>query len=321
MTMTNTTQNITICIVAGLMSTALISLPAAADVVTAKAANVSPNSVALVWTFDEAVLSATVRTYTDASATNEVTGLDVEVQSADAAQAHTLGVVMVRVAGLDPDSNYYFQLDTTTAGGGDVFPASGAGLMTRTAVRIDRESQLNPGVAISNDTLTLPVSAPDGTAPVDSILTLLEVPGAGQSPLAAFARTVDLKSAALNLNNLFDAAGRSYEVPDGTALQVTHWRGLLCDAAEQETVSYRRTRTHPEVPRVATADPGVACYGSDTVCDGVLNVLDFQYVLGALDAVVGDCAYAETFDSNLDLQIDAADYQPIIDRLDDVEPF
>lgn len=298
------------------------STASAADIVTARAVNVTPDSTSVAWTFDEPVMAATIRVYLDAAASNEITGqLNIQVLSADVSFAHDFGVVMVQASGLDADTDYFFQLETVSASGVNVFPATGAGVGAHTAVAHEIESQLNPGFAFANDILRHPVVSPGGLAPADGILTLLEVPASGQFPIASFGRQQDSDEVALTLGNIFDAAGRSYEVLDDTALKITQWRGLLCAPAQQADVAFRRARTHQEVPRVVAADFGNACFAADTLCDDVIDVLDFQFVLNATNTQSGDCPYSQHLDTNQDGVIDAQDRQQVIDRLGDVAPF
>ncbi len=306
----------------GLMLGSLCQTSVWAEVQMTRAVNVSSTSISFAASSDEPVTGVALRVYSDAAGANEITGqFQVDIPSASVFFAHDVGTAVARVSGLAPSTSYFFALDITTATSTTTIPASGAGLQTSSAQSIDKASQLNAGDAFSNDLVRFVTKSPGGFAPVNGLLTFLDIPGSGQNAIAAFPEPGNNNEAALDLSNLFDAGGNSYEVFDNTPLRIRQWRGILCGPSEQEMTVYRRSDTHPETPRVAAATEATLCFASDTVCDGRLDVLDFQFVLNAVNAQSDDCRYSPQVDVDGSGLVDSDDYAEIVNRLGDIEPF
>ncbi len=293
-----------------------------ADVLQTRAVNVSSTSISIAASSDEPVTGVALRVYSDAAGINDITSqFSVDVPSTNVFFAHDIGTAIARVSGLLPVTEYYFALDITTASSTITVPPSGAGLQTSTTQSIDKASQLNVGDAVSNDVVRFLATSPGGFAPVDGLLTFLDIPGSGQNSIAAFPMSGSNDEAALDLSNLFDAGGNSYEVFDNTPLRIRQWRGILCAPSQQEMTVFRRSDTHSELPRVAAATQATACFSSDTVCDGRIDVLDFQFVLNALNAQSDECRYSPQTDVDSSGLVDSNDYAEIVNRLGDIEPF
>ena len=305
-----------------LVSAALWSHAALAAVQQTRSVNVSATSISIAASSDEPVTGVALRVYSDAAGTNEITSqFVIDIPSADVILAHDYGNAIARVSGLSPSTQYFFVLEITTATGTVTLPSSGAGLQTSTTQSIDKASQLNAGEAFTNDVVRYVTNSPGGFAPSYGLLAFLDVPGSGQHAVAAFPEPENGNEAALDLSNLFDVAGNSYEVLDDTPLRIRQWRGILCSPSQQELVEFRRSDTHLESPRVAGATLATACFSSDTVCDGKIDVLDFQFVLNSLNAQSDECRYSPQADVDGSGLVDASDYSEIINRLGDVEPF
>ncbi len=127
--------------------------------------DVTPVSFVVVWTVDEAS-TGTVEVFSDVLAGSAVSGAVIEpalVLGGDPAvgiAAEDLGVLRVRVRGLDPGTPYFFRTITTpkAAGPPETVPASGALYSTVTSSRSVAASAngLAAEVLDSNGTTSLP---------------------------------------------------------------------------------------------------------------------------------------------------------------------
>ena len=72
---------------------------------------------------------------------------------------------------------------------------------------------------------------------------------------------------------------------------------------------------------VSVYPPPVACYFVDTVCDGVINILDVQRVLNAFGTSVGDPGYNPVLDIVSDDTINILDAQNVLNHFGETAPF
>jgi len=170
-----------------------------------RVADVTPSSFTVVWTVDEAS-TGSLELFRDVLGTVPAGGAAIApgwTESGEAAlatAAEDAGVLRVRVAGLDPDTPYFFRTTTTPKGPGSPaqLPAAGALYSTVTASR---------SLAHSANELAADVLTAGGGSPLPGALLLVELPGA-LSPLSAIAGDGYAGSlAAVHLANLYDAAG------------------------------------------------------------------------------------------------------------------
>ena len=85
--------------------------------------DVTPHAFAVVGFSDEPVLDATVRVFADESGLDEITAnLSISLVSANFPEALDRGIVKVDVVGLEPDTAYFFSLETTTGSGVLTYP-------------------------------------------------------------------------------------------------------------------------------------------------------------------------------------------------------
>ncbi|MFQ5515555.1 MAG: hypothetical protein ACE5FG_14140 [Myxococcota bacterium] len=310
-----------------ILSAALtLSTPVAAAVSDLTVADVTTRSLSVVWVSDEAVSQATVSVFSDAAGTTEITsGLSVTLVSSAFPPALTQGVVKVDISGLPPDTCVYLQ--TATTGTSLVLePPAPPFLEACTALETTRGNAL--GQPIANDVIRHTFLGPDGASAASGALLLLSVPSVGAAPLSAFAGQDSTPPGALvDLNNLFDVqTGVSAEVLGGEVMTLTELRGLACPALEdQRRLRFRRAPAHEEQASVTQPiteiEDAVPCFFADTVCDGVVNILDAQRVLNFLGATRGECAFNEDLDVVADDDINILDVQSVLNRLGESEPF
>lgn len=301
--------------------------PVLAAVFDTAVTDVTPSAFAVVWVSNEPVTAATLRVFSDAQGSNEVTGtLSVELTSAAVPTAHDLGIVKVNVKGLAADTPVFIQTQTTGSGGTVLFPPAPPLLEVRTAVataKVDGSQQL-----IVNDLVRHGMFRPDGTTSAPGALLLVQVPGLGRDPLTAFAGVgFGPQTAAVDLNELYDTATDvSALVPAGQILILTELRGLLCPGlAGHRLVRFRRAPAHEEIGVIGVPiteiETPVRCFFADTVCDDTVNILDAQRVLNVFGRASGDCAFNPDLDIVVDHVINILDVQSVLNRFGQSAPF
>ncbi len=162
----------------------LCTLPAGAVTLPrdVRVVDVTPTAFTVLWTAD-AASTGTIAVFDDVLGAAPTGGAIVEpafVTGDDpgiGAAADDLGVLRVRVSGLEPSTPYFFETHTTPQGGGpvDVLPVSGAlfSVVTRTGSFPETANGLGADVVAS-----------DGTTPVPGAVLLAEVAGASH-PLSS----------------------------------------------------------------------------------------------------------------------------------------
>jgi hypothetical protein len=129
--------------------------------------DVNTDAFSLVWLANQAA-SCSVKVYADREGNNLINGLTITDESADHPPAAQNGVMKVTVAGLTPETTYYFQIVTTSDEGILVEPSSGPLPSVRT--------ELSSGY-VNNDVLAHRILRSDGSTPALGALLLVEVDG------------------------------------------------------------------------------------------------------------------------------------------------
>ena len=310
--------------------------PGAASVSDVTVADVTTRAFSVVWVSSEPVTSATVRVFSDAGGTQEITStLAVSLVSASFPPALTQGIVKVAVAGLSPNTDVFVQTLTTGSGGTVSFPAGPPLLQVHTATKTMKVNASNQPIV--NDLIQHELFSPDGVTPTAGTLLVVAVPNLGAHPLTAFVgEGVPAPAAVVDLNNLFSAAsGVNAEVPVDQVLTVTEFRGLLCPGlADHKLFRFRRAPAAgtggvpppgplpaPEPPRVTELKSPSECFFADTVCDDTVNILDAQRVLNVFSRTKGQCAFNSDLDIVADNVINILDVQSVLNRFGQSAPF
>ena len=268
--------------------------------------DVTTRAFSVVWVSDEAITSATVRVYSDIEGANQViAGIALNLVSPPAALIN--GIAKVDVTGLAADTVYY--IDTETVGdttGSVFFPEAASTLIeVKTALSTTRENLT--GGPIVNDLIQHEIFEPDGITESQGTLLMLKIPSISSYPLTAFVgEGFSVPQAVVDLNNLFeDASGISAEVLANTIMELSEFRGLLCNIEDQKKTLKRRVPAHVEVPSITELEGPAACFSPggasvDFNCDSRIGLAD----LGALAARFGleqpDCRFNLDFDFNED---------------------
>ena len=294
---------------------ALAAAPSAwsGNIVDPTPANVTTRGFSLVWAFDEAIANATIRVYADPSGADEITSdLNIVDATAGSAAVRANGLGMIDARGLAPDTTVYVQLESVGATGSDFWPSAPPYFAVRTAVRVTRGIGEPVGAAIANDLVQHVFLDADAATLVPDAVALLDVVDSSAYPLA------ELSAAGggqlrFDTTNLYDAAGVSLNLEQQSPVRITELLGLRCAGlVDHRRVRERRMRVQGEVPPVSSLQTPDLCAVGDTVCDGVIDVLDLQFVLDRDGAASGDCAYLSELDTDGDADIDPQDTDPIV---------
>lgn len=286
-------------------------------------ADVTTRAASVIWASDEPVMSATVHVFADQAGITEITsGLAITLISEQFPPAHDNGIVKVDITGLSPDVSVYIQTETTSGSGTTLSPDVGPFLEIRTAVETTKANISNQPIV--NDLIRHPIFAPDGITAAPGTLMLLQAQGVSAYPVSAFVGEggFAVPDAVVDMNNIFDAAGVSAEIPAEQVLVITEYRGLLCAGLENHKLYHlREAPKHLEVPAITELENPDACYFANTVCDDVIDIADAQAVLNIFNRVRGECVFNPDLDLNSDGVIDIVDFQAVLNQWNQTRPF
>jgi len=306
-----------------LMSCLFVSTQASAAVQDVTITDVTTRAFSVVWVSDESVSNATVQVFSDQDGINEITSaLSVTLVSASFPPALEQGVVKVDVSGLSANTTVYVQTETTGANGILLFPESTPLLEVHTAVEMASGNGANK--PILNDLIKHEVYNPDGQTSAEGALLIVKIPSVSPYPLTAFVgKGFTSPATAVDLNNLFDVnSGKSADLAANTVIEITEFRGLTnCSLGDHKLLRFRRVPVHEETPKLTEVESSVACFFADTVCDGVVDIVDVQRVLNVFNEALGSCVFNSDLDIVNDGVIDILDVQSILNRFGQSAPF
>ncbi|HEU4401579.1 MAG TPA: hypothetical protein VFT43_05690 [Candidatus Polarisedimenticolia bacterium] len=271
------------------------------------ATDVTPRSFQVVWLAGEPA-TASLRLFEAPDCLNEIFAAEITpfpTVSGDASivtAAQQKGVMVVRAAGLAPDTEYCVQTVTTSLFSAQTTTSPVPPLRIRTEKKTTRARAAAVGdpnlVAFGNDLAKLSITRATPDAPTAGALVLVKVSGAS-SPLSGFVGdaidddndpSTPTTLALFNLNNLYDAvSGESLDLLGGGGEEISaralggpdgfvtvHARIVPADTALSEVV----------VPLPCRSAPATACDGrlGDADADGGVTLADADAVR---DFVVG----------------------------------
>jgi hypothetical protein len=262
------------------------------ETVSLRVTDVTPRSFSLVWMSNVAA-EPDLEVYADAGMATELTdGLKIEVLPdltatvGDAARSKH--IYQVRVSGLQAGHEYHVRSLTRDAGDSSSIGYSALQSVTTAAqvVPYRREADGTLG-AVSNDLLSFKVyvrPAQNGEvfAGVGDLL-LLETAQAS-SPISAFAgQGITDGEGVLDLNNLFDLSGLSFDTLGNEPVTLRVYRG------DTLSVLYHLRKLPVDSGRLAVSEPLRGFNRADLNLDGQVDMADFsvfkeQYRLAANDA-------------------------------------
>jgi len=259
-------------------------------------ADVTANSFSVVWSLDQASVG-TVTVYEDVLGLVPASAAIVEasyVASGDgliAGAAEDIGVLRVRVSGLNPQTPYFFQTSTSPKAGGAamLLPASGALYSTVTAIGAKVESA---------NSLASEILDVDASSALPGALLLVELPGA-ISPLSAIAGDGFVGSTgSVHLGNAF--AGANGETLPTLGGEMVTLRAIAGTVGRGELATALDTNSGLAALQVATSMTLVAPI--DTDFDGMPDSYEMQ---NGLLVSVNDAAA----DADLDGLSNLAEYE------------
>ena len=163
------------------------------------------------------------------------------------------------------------------------------------------------GRLIVNDLIGQEMFNPDGSKS-EATLMIVET-DLSPYPLSAIVGNGYGSLAVVDLNNVFSKdETKSIEVPGGTPITITEFRGLLCNQDDHKLTRRRRAPEHDENPPITDLELPAACFSPDGTaadfdCDSRIGLQD----LGTLAARFGleqpDCRFNPDFDFNKDGRI------------------
>jgi hypothetical protein len=305
---------------------ALLSIPLTtyAAVFDIQPADVTTRAASVVWVSDEPVLDASVRVFTDIDGVIDITdGLTLNVVSASFPPAHDNGIVKVEIVGLSPNTPVYIQTETTTASGLIQEPAMGPFIEITTAAETTKVNSSDQPIV--NDLIKYQLFAPDGATAATGTLMLLKANGTSRYPVSAFVSEggVAAPDVIVDMNNLFDSAGKSLEILPDQVIEITHYRGLLCssDISRQALGVRYRAPAHAEAQPIVELEDPVQCFFSNLDCNDIIDIVDVQALLNIWGTTVGGCRFNPSFDINGDGQINIIDFQSILNQWNKTRPF
>jgi hypothetical protein len=279
------------------VATVLIICPftSAAPIVTnVTVTDVTPVSFSVVWAADVPSTSG-VNVFSDPDGTSPVPGVSIESQpvesgdSAIAVAAEDLGVMKVRVSGLQPNTTYYYQTVTTAkppASGVTLFPAAAPmGAVTTENNIVRTRLSWGADVPFANDLLVFDCD-------VAGALLVAEVQGADY-PVSGFGGDgLASPVAYVDLNNAFRASSHETMPTKGESVTLTKFKGSL---GTESTELWLPGRT--ELAQISSPSDVSGCDG-DFNADGDVDGGD----LATFAAVFGrtDCTSAASCPGDFD---------------------
>jgi hypothetical protein len=284
-------------------------------------ADVTPASLAVVAMGDAPVVNATVRVFSDSAGTHEITSqIAPIVASAGRPGLHARGIVRVDLEDLAAETQYYLRVEIEQTTGLTTYPADGTLLSVRTAA--DSSPVANTGLLDLNETLRHRVYRPTLLTSEDDILVTVASSQPASAPLAEFSSARAAAPAAyFELSNLNSTSGARISLAPGTVLTLHEYAGLTCGTdAQNEVVRFRKASERTVPGRALEPRDAQACFASDTNCDGVVDVLDVQFLLNTWARHAGDCGFNPDLDLVTDGAVDVLDLQSLLNHFGENAP-
>lgn len=300
----------------------LITLPlqATSAVTDVTIADVTPRAFSVVWSSDVAVTTASIQVYADAAGAIDLTSnMSMTVRSAAVPGAHSRGIVKVDVVTNAANRTLFVR---TVTNNNQIQPSAPPYIQVSLATTVTKANALSE--PIINDLVRYQSYGVDGRSALPGSLVLVSAPQIGPYPLSAFVgeNGLSARDVVVDLNNLFDTAGTSAEALPGRALAFREMRGIECPGpANQSLTRFGMVPPHVEVPRISNVEDPTSCFTrQDTNCDGIVNVLDVQFLLNSFLAVSAQCAFNPQLDVVTDNVVNVLDLQDVFNRFGDVSP-
>jgi hypothetical protein len=190
--------------------------------------DVIPSAFSVVWSVSEPATCG-LNVFRDAGGTAPYDGAQIVSESAEHFPAENIGVMKVRVAGLEPGSQYFFQTKTTFKKDGSVslYPEGPPFMEVRT-----EESS----IVVNNDVLALQISPPGGRSNLG--ILLIGMVDKASYPISGWTREgVPHNWAEIDTNNFYDKETHlNLELEGGEVINLTVLGGGSCFVETQDLV-------------------------------------------------------------------------------------
>lgn len=241
--------------------------------------DISPRSFTLNWSVNEAATPA-VELFHDALAQQPVTGV-VALPSYNAQGSQTLsrlaenaGIMRVRIAGLQPETPYFYRLVTTTKSDESMslFPSG----LPLPSVVTPRHS-----IPESNESVSIEVLLSDSVVAAAGSVVVLNVEGS-ESPISYVVGDGYVDSmAALNLTNLYhQSSGLRRKIVGGELLQIRVMGGLQGGMHLEDVAPVNEDKG---ALKYLVADPVALTLALDSDGDGMSDYFEIKYGLNPHD--------------------------------------
>lgn len=190
--------------------------------------DVTPVSFSVVWTTSEPAICG-MNIFVDAEGTTPYTEAEVLSESSRHPPAEDIGVMKVRVLGLKPGSQYFFQTKTTYKRNGTVslYPEGPPFIEVKTEAS---------SIVVLNDILAQQINVGGGRLTLGTILTA-HLDSASYPISGWVGEGVPDNWAAIDANNFYDKETRlNLELEGGEVLKLTVLGGGTCYVETQDTV-------------------------------------------------------------------------------------
>lgn len=199
-------------------------------------ADVTPTAFSATWTTDEAS-TGTLEVFLDVLGVIPASGIHItqgflsgdDPSISDDLEA--LGVVRVRVSGLDPQTPYFFRTITSSTAGGDPINMPDSGALYSVVTEAESFPETANGIAFQ-------ILDENGVNPVPGSIMIIDLPGA-HYPLSAVALDGYADGlAVVNASNFYNSIdGRTLPTVGGEAVQVSVFGGLAGRAETTKILS------------------------------------------------------------------------------------
>lgn len=197
--------------------------------------DVTTKSFSVIWMASESS-TAEIEIYEDETGINSVSGAVITPHPVNCGNAQIKvaaedsGVMKVRVAGLSPQTTYYFRTVTTskTTAETTYYPEMDPYLSVTTEKLTVRANDSDGAlIPFSNDVIVQPCFLEDGVTPADGSLLLATISGASHSLSTFVGDCIDSPNALIDLNNAFGIdSHETLDIHAGLNLTLINLRGL-----------------------------------------------------------------------------------------------
>ncbi len=275
--------------------------------------DIAPGGFTVSIQSDEPILLLTPRVFSDMNASSEVTAtLSIKPSPADVPAFLAQGLGSYRVGNAQTNFSYYAQFEVQTASGTYLLPGPAGSLQpvqTANALQsLTPADQLDLNALVSFDLAA-------AIANTHSILSLQT--SAMTSPLIQLS---DGPKAYFDLNNAIDVSGNRLSLAAGELVALNQYFGVNC-ASEVALTRYRRVTASADAGSAQAIVPLEACFFADIDCNSSVTNADVDLVRQRMFQAASSCGFNPDLDIVSDDTINVLDFQSVLNRLGQSEPF